>query len=309
MMIRLLIATTIIASLASCGRRSELRPRLILQGEPVGNDFWLAAPSILVVKIIAANLQGSRQPIYQGGPKTLQLIKFDALVENVIKGDLPYNHKVSFYFFAKVDQNPTYYLEPGKRYIVSLRSEGGVLRSWADATQLKIEVHSGSHRQQDLPLERGPSVTIAYILLTPGADFDPETFANTLGLPPNSYGGPQYVNERLKQLQLSPNRTLRDSACIAAARIFWHRPKCLEQAVESPDQSIRQDAAKYLKDDNVNLPKRLQDDPFSLFPGPWTDYMFQMFEIYTEDMRPEVRKAACADLRSLAPQRTVSNCP
>jgi hypothetical protein len=151
----LVLTAVMFASVSGCNRAPELRPRLILQAEPVGDEFWLAAPYIVAVKIIRADLQGSREPIYQGGPKTLQLMKFDALVENVLQGDLPNNQAISFFFFANADQNPTYYLDPGKRYIVALRSEGGILRSFADATQLKIEIHSGSHNQRDLPLESG----------------------------------------------------------------------------------------------------------------------------------------------------------
>jgi hypothetical protein len=273
----------------------------------MGGEFWLAAPYVVAVKIISANLQGSPQPIFQGGPRTLQLIKFKADVDNVIKGDLQ-DKTITFFFFAKLDQKPSYYLDPGKRYIVSLRSEAGVLRSWADATQLNIEVHSGSHNEQDLPLELGPAVTIAYILLTPGTDFDLDAFRYSLGWPPYSYGGPRYVNERLKQLQLHSNRNMRDSACLATASMFWHRPKCLEQAMDSPDSSIRQKARELLQDNSVNLLKQLRTYPFSLFPTSWTDYMIQMFDIYAEDMRPEVRKAACASLRSFAPHQTVEPC-
>ena len=155
-MVRLIAVVAILSCLTGCRRVPQLRPRLILQGEPVGNAFWLAAPYVLAVKIVRAELQGSREPIFQGGPRTLQLVKFTADVENRIKGDLP-DKIITFFFFAKVDQNPDYYLHPGRRYIVSLRNEGGVLRSWADASQLHISVHSGSHNQQDLPLELGPA--------------------------------------------------------------------------------------------------------------------------------------------------------
>jgi hypothetical protein len=302
------VAAILIASLTGCSPTRELTPRLILQGEPVGDEFWLAAPYIVAVRILHADLQGSLQPIFPGGPKSLQLVKFEATVDNVIKGDLSAK-TITFFFFTKVDQKPTYYLDPGKRYIVSLRSEGGILRSWADATQLKIEVHSGSHNQQDLPLDRGPAVTIVYILLTPGADCDLDAFANRLvGWPGGSYGDPRYVSERLDQLQRHSNPNVRDSACLEAADIFWYLPKCLDRALQSADNNIREAASKRLNHDDANLPARLRDQPFFLFPKPWTDHMFQWFEILTEDVRPEVRKAACASLQSLAPRRAVERC-
>jgi hypothetical protein len=301
----LIAALVILGCTAGCRRAPELRPRLILEGELVGKDFWLAAPHVVAVKIIHADLQGRREPIFRGGPRTLQLVKFTANVENVIKGDLP-RKEIAFFFFAKVDQNPTYFLYPGKRYIVSLRSEGGVLRSWADASQLKIEVNSGAHNQADLPLDIGPEAAIAYILLTPGAGCDPVIFGNTLGWP--DYGGdPGYVNQRLKQLRLNSNRFIRDSACLTAAMIFWHRPQCLEQCLDSPDSQLRRSAEAFLKTDDVNLPGLLRN-PSSLFPAHCDTYMSQMLEIYAEDMRPEVRKSACALLRSFWPRQDFGQC-
>lgn len=263
------VAFVLILCLSGCRTAPELRPRLILQGEPTGDEFWLAAPYVLAVKVSRAEIQGSPEPIFRGGPKSLQLIRFTAAVDNVIKGELA-DKTVSFFFFVKLDQNPRYYLYPGKRYIVSLRREGGVLRSWADASQLAIWVHSGSHNQADLPVSLGPAAMIAYILLTPGADCDLREFQNTLSWP--RYGDPEYVDQRLKELQLSPDRNLRDSACITSAVIFWHRPKCLELAANSSAESIRSAAERFLRTDDVHLAELLRKSPFSLFPQPWTSY-------------------------------------
>jgi len=52
----------------------------------------------------------------------------------------------------------------------------------------------------------------------------------------------------------------------------------------------------------------LRDNPAALFSKAWTDYITQMFEIYTEDTRPEVRQAACASLRSFAPPQAKQYC-
>jgi hypothetical protein len=301
---KLVVATIALMAVAGCRRAPELTPRLILQGEPVGREFWLDAPYVLVVKILRADLDGSRRPIFPGGPKSLQLVKFTANVENAIKGNLP-EQTVSFFFFADIDQKPYYGLDSGKRYIVSLRSEGGVLRSFADASQLKIEVHSGSHRQRDLPLDLGLEATIAYILLTPGADSDLADFQSFLDWPP--YGEPGYINQRLRELLSHPDRSVRDSACITSARIFWHRPECLKRCLDSPEIDVRRHAEKFLHGDDVNLLGHLQNNPSSLFPEP-RNYIVQMFEIYTEDIRPEVRQAACRFLHSAAPAEALKYC-
>lgn len=301
---KLVVATIALVAVAGCRRAPELTPRIILQGEPVGNEFWLDAPYVLVVKILRADLEGSRRPIYPGGSRSLQLVKFTAYVENVIKGDLP-EQTVSFFFFVNVDLKPRYYLDPGKRYIVSLRREGGVLRSFADASQLEIEVHSGLHGQKDLPLDLGLETTIAYILLTPGADFDPVAFENFLGWPP--YGEPGYIYQRLKELTSHPDRSVREQACIKSAEMFWHRPECLKRCLDSSEPGVRRAAEGFLHGDDPNLLGLLQNNPSSLFPEP-RNYIVQMFEIYTEDIRPDVRRAACATLRNIAPSEATKYC-
>lgn len=303
---RLVAAATILGALAGCSRAPKLTPRLILQTDQVGQDFWLAAPYVLAVKITKAELLGRPEPIFDGGPKTLQLIRFAANVENVIKGDLP-DKTIAFFFFVKLDQNPPYYLYPGRRYIISLRREGTVLRSWADATQLKIDVFSGSHRQKDLPLDRGPVDAITYILLTPGEDCDLTVFSNRLEWPLLHDSNPMYISDLLKQLQLHSNPRVRDSACLAEAQMFGYHPACLDRAVSSPDPSIRRAAKGLLQQAEANG-KRLLENPFWMFPTPWTDNMVQWFELYTEDVRPEVRRTACDALRLVAPHQSFKNC-
>jgi hypothetical protein len=182
-----------------------------------------------------------------------------------------------------------------------------VMRSFADASQLKVEVHSGSHYQKDLPLASGPLETITYILLTPGYNCSLHDFASALDWPPFSSSDPGYVNDRLQALQLSPDRDVRDSACLASARMFWYRPTCLVQVLDNPDANMRR-GANELKHDNANLPGMLRTAPFPLFPRSWNDHMVRWFEVYTQDMRPEVRKAACAHMRQLIPDLEFPSC-
>jgi hypothetical protein len=89
--------------------------------------------------------------------------------------------------------------------------------------------------------------------------------------------------------------------------MFRHRPECLKGCLDSPDISVRRRAEEFLHRDDVNLLGRLQNNPSSLFPE-WSGYIVQMFEIYTEDIRPEVRQAACAALRSVAPPEATKYC-
>lgn len=292
----------------ACHRQPNLTPRLILESEHVGRDSWLGAPYIAVVKIIHADLQGARQSLFQGGPKSLQLVRFDAQVENTIRGEFP-SDTISFYFFAYLAQKHDYYLNPGKHYIVSLRSEGGVLRSFADGTQLNIEVYSGSHSQKDLPLELGPEAVIAYVRLTPGVDVDLDNFQRHLdGTWGPSDGSPKYVYERLRILQTNSNPALRDAACVATALMFGQHAKCLQQAKHSAEASIRHTASESLGYDDPSLLRQLKSDPLSLLPAPWAEYAPQMLEIYADDTRLEVHKVACTSLRNLAPEKMAEHC-
>jgi len=304
---RAMLAVVMLAAISGCSRSPQMRPRLILQTDSVGKDFWLAAPYIVAVKVVAAQLDGPAIEVAPGGVKVLQLLKFTANIENVIKGNIQ-EKKIDFFFFAKLDQNPSYYLYPGSRYIVSLRKEAGVLRSWADATQLKVEVFSGAHEQKELPLELGPGATIAYILLTPGHDCDIEAFGRRLtSSGADSYASPGYTALLLARLQGRSNSVLRDSACVAMAQMLWFRPACLVQAKDSLDGGIRGLARRLLEEDSVGTVETLRRDPLSLFPA-WVDDISQRLEFYTEDMRPQVRRAACESLGKMFPGKTFRHC-
>ena len=58
----------------------------------------------------------------------------------------------------------------------------------------------------------------------------------------------------------------------------------------------------------MQLALRLSKNPLSLFPVPWTIEIAQMLEIFSEDLRPEVRQAACADLEKLGIAAPVGRC-
>ena len=304
---RVVAVTALAILLLGCQKTPELIPRLILQGEDVGEGFWLGAPLILVVRITQADQVGPRKPIVPHGPQVLQLVRFRAEVENVLEGELR-ERLISFYFVVKVNQATTYYLDPGKRYVVSLRREGGILRSWADATQLRIWIHSGRHQEGGLP--RGLKIrdTIEYVLLTPGEECDLRDFAENLDWWPFVDADPGYIHHRLNLLEAHPDRAIRDAACLASASLFRYRPNCLSLAVGSPDGRVRETAQKLLRSDDSNLSSVLRKGPFALFPAAWTQYMSDTFEIYNEDLRPEVRNAACRAERVLSPQEAHESC-
>jgi hypothetical protein len=303
-----LAATTIICalvgSLCSCQRQPELVPRLIIEGEPVGRDFYLSAPYIAVVKITKSDfLDNLKAKSKDGPPKGLALIRYDAIVENAIRGTFP-TPSISFYFFANFDQPPRYDLRQGETYIVSLRTEAGVFCSFSDGTQLKIEVDSGSHNQQDLPLQLGSESVIAYILMTPGNDLpmDEHHFAAyQVGLRRNQddiLAVPKYAYELWTNLQKNADPRIRDTVCRAGAEALQIHPKCI--TADNPDPA----SSERLRDEVIFF----QKTPLGLLPERWSEYLVERLEIYTDDPRPEVRSAACVDLRNIAPERKVANC-
>jgi hypothetical protein len=300
-------ATTIICtfagSLCSCHRQPDLVPRLILEGGPVGRDFYLSAPYIAVVKIMNFAFVGTIKTTSAGPPTGLALVRYDAIVENTIRGTFP-TPSISFYFFMNFDQKHRYDFQPGQRYIVSLRTEGGVFRSWSDATQLKIEVDSGSHNQQDLPLQLGPEATIAYILITPGSDLPMDKYhldgyqIELMHSQDDVRAVPKYAYELLTNVQQHGDPRVRGTACRAVAIIFPILPKCVTP--DNPDPAVRGSIP-----DTVEF---LQKTPSALLPERWNKYLLEMLEIVADDARPAVRAAACADLRNIAPERKVANC-
>jgi hypothetical protein len=202
------------------------------------------------------------------------------------------------------DQKHRYDFRPGVRYIVSLRKDGGVFRSWSDATQLKIEVDSGSHNQQDLPLQLGPEATIAYILITPGNDLALDDLAGyQSGLRRNQddiLAVPKYAYELAKNLQKHADPRVRGALCRGISGLLRHDlTNC--PGADKPDPET---AAERLRE-TLEL---LQKTPSAVLPERWNNYLLEMLEIYTDDTRPAVRAAACADLRNIAPERKVANC-
>jgi hypothetical protein len=278
-------------------------PRLIIEGEPVGRDFYLSAPYIAVVKIAGFAFVGPLNATSKRPPTGLGLVRYDAIVENTIRGRFQ-TPSISFYFFMNFDQKHPYDFRPGERYIVSLRTEGGVFRSWSDATQLKIEVDSGSHNQQDLPLQLGPEATIAYILITPGNDLPMDKYhldGYQIGLLRNDeyvLAVPKYAYDLLTNLQKHGDPRVRRAACWAGAVIFPILPKCV--TADNPDPAVRGSIPE-----TVDF---LQKTPSAVLPERWNKYLLEVLEIYADDARPAVRAAACADLRNIAPERKVANC-
>ena len=274
-----------------------------MEGEPVGRDFYLAAPYIAVVKITNFAFVSTIKATAERPPTGLALVRYDAIVENTIRGTFP-TPGISFYFFMNFDQKHPYDLRPGEHYIVSLRKDGGFFRSWSDATQLKIEVDSGSHNQQDLPLQLGPEATIAYILITPGNDLPLDHLDGyQIGLMRNEddiLAVPKYAYKLAKNLQKDADPRVRGALCRGISGLLSHdQTNC--PGADKPDPETAGERLQQTVD-------FLQKTPSALLPEGWNERFLETLEIHADDARPAVRAAACADLRNIAPERKVANC-
>ncbi len=106
-------------------------------------------------------------------------------------------------------------------------------QSWSDATQLKIEVDTGFHNQQDLPLQLGPEATIAYILITPGNDLAMDQNhldgyqAELLRSQDDLLVVPKYAHDLLTDVEKHGDPRVGAAACRAGASILPILPKCV----------------------------------------------------------------------------------
>jgi hypothetical protein len=110
-------------SLCSCHRQPDLVPRLILEGEPVGREFYLSAPYIAVVKITNFAFLTTLKATSERPPTGIALVRYDAIVENTIRGTLP-TPSISFYFFMNFDQKHPYDLGRALHRVAQKRRRG-----------------------------------------------------------------------------------------------------------------------------------------------------------------------------------------
>lgn len=273
---------------------------MIVQGTAGGVQLGMDAPYVAVIRVLDAGPQGPRLPLDQHGPKTVQLVRCVANVENAIRGELKPG-PITIYFFANLGPSPDYMFTPGERYITALRRDGDTWRSWTDGQQMLIHVFSGSHEQETLPLDRGPWTAVAYILLTPTADYAKDDFF-TRNLSGNeiyfSQAGPLYVRERFREMEKSKDPAIRDWGCLADSSIGRYHPPCLDSLVNSQDAEIRAAAEQRLRDAD-NDRRAFLSLPLLRVARPELQNYIEQLAILAEDARPDVRAAAMQEWRRL----------
>jgi len=315
------IALALIVVAEACGQSPQLRPRVIMPGEGVGSSFWLLAPKIAIVEVERAKwLEPDLE--MTPGKLMLRLVAVDARVENVIQGEIP-EDLVRFYFFTNSltsdggYSTPRMWFEPGERYVVFLREDGGYLRTMADLTGPNIRIPSGRH--QKLPVSSDasqmgdPAVTIATAALTPAADHV-EGFANSIQDTFNRLlliTTPSRLARLLRPLLTNPDRETSERACLALSINFSYRDPCFAKLLDSADPVVKQQAsiwASRKRGGEQRLLSLLRDDPISLSISGTVGDLAGDLELFIFDQDVAVRHQACLALHRLFPLREFPNC-
>jgi hypothetical protein len=294
---------------------------VILPGEGVGRQFWLGAPKIAIVTIEKATFLEPDYPM-PPGRLVLRLVAVDAKVENMIQGELP-GGPIRFYFFTNSVAPGSIYpilrmwFDPGSRYVVFLREDGGILRTMADLDDPHIKIHSGRHDALPLSLNdaprRDPGAVIAAAALTPSADHV-EGFAagivDTFG-PLSSIVPDVYIARLLRALLASPDQATREWACVTLSFHFSYRDPCFSSLLDSKDPEIRQRASVLAPAKRAN-PQRLLSAlsiaPDSITAPEISDAIADELESFTYDQDLAVVRQACVALRRIFPSREVPRC-
>ena len=311
----------LVPALAGAGM-PQLQPRIILPGEGLTGLFWSLAPNIAIVTITDARRAGPDIEVTPG-KFVVHLVQVNAQVENVLKGDLTPG-TARFYFFtnsliANVGYTtPLSWFEPGYRYAVFLRDDGGVFRTMADLTEPNIPIRSGRHAAYpstvaDL-LRRDPGAAIAALALSPSVDHEKgfatgieDTYARLLLI-----ASSRKLAGLLRQLLTNPDREIREQACLALSLNYSYTDPCFESLLESGDPAIRQRAnfwAPRKRATEKSLLVALKEDPTSLSISKNVDDLPGDLELITFDWDPSVRQQACEALHRLFPLRTFQKCP
>jgi hypothetical protein len=170
------------------------------------------APIIVCGRVLRADAVG--QPHTSPGDRRIktQLTRIEIELEEVIRGNVPDDPLVFYYFTYSADNDrdlgvPRYIPEPGQRRIYFLMRDAGVYRSVGDVTDFTLKMPSGIHRR-DFCRGKEPGACMAEMLLTPGEGFEVEAFVARLTV--DAYaasilGSPAQVRGLLDRLRTMPD--------------------------------------------------------------------------------------------------------
>jgi hypothetical protein len=293
--------------------------------------FVTAAPVVVVATVTSNEPVGLPIEARRVPGVFLQLRRIGCHLENVLRGPGPGDSFASYYFadakLAGGIPNPIHRLlfdaRRGRRYILFLSRERGVLRSIGDVGSYTVPVLSGAHPSYvptpDDPFSTGLRRAIADILLTPGQGFEPSEFSQDIAyarLIADQLGSRPYTVQLLSNLltQMGP---IRVAACFELAHSYYGHYGCLAELKEDSTLApeIRRHAAEVLEEQirSDGVLKRTLLDPATLDFGKMLRpdsrrANMEELQLILADPDPEVRKLACTALKRYFPYEQASEC-
>jgi hypothetical protein len=228
----LVVSATVFAT--SCQPIPELKVRATaLPNRELGDR----APIVVVGKVRETKVVGPEVRTTDEHSYPLRLRQVTVEAENVIKGQVSAGEVVFYRYDWSPDHamvGPWGILGPGTRYVLFLDREDGELRSMADLYPSHIEVRSGRHAGHERREEKSVEESIAELLLTPGADVQPETFSQ--GLDSASFYSIDLIGDAgtlrlMKRLLASDDPLVRRRACDVISGRFPGQVQCSSKGV------------------------------------------------------------------------------
>jgi hypothetical protein len=212
---------------ASCTGVPQLRPY-----DEHTNNGWPAAALVVVGVAEGDELVGRPAP----AEHPLQLHKVTVHVENVLKGAIPENTIIVYYFtFANLNEGWRFLIfhqEPTRR-VLWLRKDGGLYRTACDWQNCTVRIESGAHPGYRPDPNASMDQTLTDLSLTRGDGLvDDHRFAQEMGHIVGRAGLDGYTIEKLRHLALTDSSEVKYAAC----KELWG------YAEGEPDKGLRERA-------------------------------------------------------------------
>jgi hypothetical protein len=184
-----LVLSSLLAALIGCAQQFDLadqfrRADLHLPFEQ-RLRFELAAPLIVLGRVVSLTEVGGPRPSAGAAPIKVQLTRIRIEVEDVVKGAVAGNALDFYYFVYSPDASetdlgvPRYLPALNQHRVFFLKEVGGVYRSVGDVTDYTLRVSSGTFHR-GFCQGKSPGCCIAEILLSPQEDVNRDLFVSDL---------------------------------------------------------------------------------------------------------------------------------
>lgn len=322
----LLLIVFVCLATSNCSGPRSFVPRVILSTEGLSPTTWLASPNAVVFRVRSTRVLGKPITVRYPDLEVVELLEVNGEAETIVWGRHISEGGVSegpltFYHYAHKATGATMHdvridFVVGGRFLVFLRPEAGYWRTMFDDHERYERIWSGRHRTVDLPTGDPWGLEgnrIAYVMVTPGQDFDAEVFARELQfLSPyrlSEYATLRYSVILFKQLRQHSDRRIRTAACAALADDFYgfglcgaEEPRNVKRKFDDPTR------AKIRRDHLISeLELQLRSPLEGMFSTHWSDQIVRL-QYVAEEGDTTARTLACKVLARDLPTSLPKHC-